>query len=103
MSNPDTDLDLSPAQHAAAICKAIESRAALYGPARNRKEVEGVIADYQVTEAMLRFETAVLADQEWRRKATEELTFTDALEHWTPDMRADRRGLPARTLELLGP
>jgi hypothetical protein len=55
-----------------------------------------------LVEAHERFKAIVEYDGPWRRNATEELNFI-ALDHWSPQMREDRQGLPCLTFDKISP
>jgi len=72
--------------------------------ARRKVKSEGEIADEKLIEqARERFRNVVDSENAWRRRATEELKFVDGLEHWTTEMKEERKGLPCLTFDLIGP
>lgn len=54
-------------------------------------------------EAHERFRIAITADNDWRRRAEEEINFVDHLQHWTQAQLNERQGRPCLTFDRIGP
>ena len=49
------------------------------------------------------FRQVVSWEQSYREKAEEELKFVDALDHWDPAMKEERKGRPCLVFDRIGP
>jgi hypothetical protein len=73
--------------------------------AGRKKQIEddGAIERDLLREARERFRTIVEYEEKFRRKAIEELNFVDNMDHWKPEQREERRGLPCLAFDKIGP
>lgn len=71
--------------------------------AKKKEEFDPSAADREfLTVAHDRFERSNQVEKDWRINATEELDFI-AGEHWTQDMKDERKGRPCLTFDRIGP
>jgi len=54
-------------------------------------------------EARLRFRGICEYEEKFRRRAIDELNFVDNMDHWKPEQREERKGLPCLSFDKIGP
>jgi hypothetical protein len=103
------DANLVPSQQTAQIPFPTTSQSVrspqVEATAGKKKQVEddGKIERDLLQEARQRFRTIVENRAKFDRAAIEELNFTDNLNHWKPEQKEERKGLPCLSADKIGP
>lgn len=75
----------------------------MFAGEKSRDQTRGLADDEFLAEAHERFHRVLEAETDMRDRWLEELDFVDGMNHWTDQMRDERKGRPCLTFDRIGP